>query len=406
MKRIILLLFAVLALISLNPVFGQTYFWNVSDEFEYFPLPVGGWNTLGSFGPRSAAMGETMFSSSDGTSGFLNPAVLALVKRPQLSLNFRHSENEYKTTVGIRPNPYSDVEYLGKSFKRNIDYVDSINVAVPLGDWGFAASYFLFQEYDFPEINVFSDGFQDTVQQSGAMRGLNSALSFRPISSLSLGISASYVFGDINRRIPGYRHSNTYDLHMKGHYVSFGAAFEPGGKWKIGLTLRPPFSIDVDSEMELDYSNPAWVPLKTSHLSFRQPLVVVGSVLYRPADSFELTADVSYWDWSHVTSDLTLSGYPFQNFLSAIKLNLGAEYRIRLPFPSNKDLYLRAGYIYDPQYFLYSEPSNFSRDYFCAGLGLSIGHLEMGFSAKLRLSPRELHRFHADVFQAGATYRF
>jgi hypothetical protein len=37
---------------------------------------------------------------------------------------------------------------------------------------------------------------------------------------------------------------------------------------------------------------------------------------------------------------------------------------------------------------------------------LSLGAVEVGFSAKLGLAARELRRFHANVFQAGAAYKF
>jgi hypothetical protein len=121
-------------------------------------------------------------------------------------------------------------------------------------------------------------------------------------------------------------------------------------------------------------------------------------------DRFELTADVSVWGWSGVSSDYAPSSYYPQDLKNIIKLNLGAEYRIPLPFPAIKDLYLRAGYIHDPQPYRYAE--SYSRDYLCAGTGLCLGHLVMGFSAKIALSPREPRRFHSNVFQAGATYRF
>lgn len=403
MKKAAFFMALVLVLFSPNPVLGQI--WVVNDEFEYFPFPVGGWNTLGSHSPRSTGMGETLFGSSDGTSGYLNPAFLTFVERPQLSLSFRHSENRYRTTLGKGPDPY-DFGSGGEPFERSTDYLDSIGMAAPFRGWSLAVDFFLFQEFNFPEIDIRSGYAWHSLQQSGEARGLNLGLSRRLLPWLSLGISASYVFGDINRRVPGYRHSSTYDLHLKGHYFSFGAAFEPGENWKIGVALRPPFSLDVDSEMELDHSNPAWVPLKTTRFAFRQPLVVVGSVLYRPVASFDLTADISYWDWSHVISDLALSGYSFQNFRSAFKLNLGAERRIPLHFPPLKELYMRAGYIHDPQFFLDSNLNNYSRDYVCAGLGLSAWNLEIALSAKIRLSPREFDRFYANMFQAGAAYRF
>jgi long-subunit fatty acid transport protein len=443
MKKTAVSLALLFVLFSLSPVFGQkTYapviwpdYWYGNEEFIYHTLPIGGWNTLGSFSPRSVAMGETFFASPNGTSGYLNPAFLSVIKQPMFSLNYRYSENSYRTSfwpdiIPMREGFNGNRET--HSFKRKTDYVDSISLVLPFHDWVLAANYFLFQEFNFPDINGYPSYWLDTVKQSGKMRGLNLALSYRLTSSFSLGISASYVFGDINRTQvfapiyyiledrmsppgPGVSippdwpwwptTSEVFSLDLKGLFFNLGATFEPNEKWKIGFMLRPPFSIDIKAEVETTFMDLVPYQERSSGDFFnKQPLVATGSVLYKPVDSFELTADVSVWGWNSVTTDYTQSWYYPQDLKSIVKLNLGAEYKVPLPFPALDDLALRVGYIYDPQPFRYAE--SFSRDYFCAGLGLSIGDLEMGVSAKISLSPRELRRFHANVFQIGATYRF
>jgi len=442
MKKGAVLFVLIFILFSLNPVFGQKQYspliwpdyWYGNEEFVYHTLPVGGWNTLGSFSPRSVAMGETFFASSNGTSGYLNPAFLAVLKEPQFSLSYRYSENSYKSSFWpeIIPMREGFNGYREKhSFKRKTDYVDSISLVLPFHDWVLAANYFLFQEFNFPRIKGYPDNWLDTIKQSGEMRGLNLALSYRLTTSFSLGISASYVFGDINRTqvfapvyfilddrvsppgqggsIPPYwpwpTTSEDYNLDMKGLYFNLGATFEPTEKWKIGLALRPPFSIDIKADIETTFMDMVQYTEKSSGDFYnKQPLVAVGSVLYRPVNSFELTADIAIWGWGSVSSDYAPSWYYPRDFKSIIKLNLGAEYKVPLPFPALDELCLRAGYIYDPQPFRFAE--SYSRDYFCAGLGLSAGHLEMGFAAKISLSPRELRRFHSNVLQIGATYRF
>ena len=85
-------------------------------------------------------------------------------------------------------------------------------------------------------------------------------------------------------------------------------------------------------------------------------------------------------------------------------MNLGAEYRIRLPFDLIKDLALRAGYIYDPQPYQFSE--SYARNYFSVGISLSVGQLDANAAAKISLSPKELQRFHSNLFQLGLSYGF
>ncbi len=406
MKNAALCFILVLAIFSPNPVFGDYPYGYETEDFLFITLPVGGWNTRGSFSPRSVAMGETFFSSADGTSGYLNPAVLAVIKRPQFSLNYRRSENRYETSFTrlyhaweIDP-PFFD-EF--PTYRRKTDYLDSISLLLPFRGWTIAASYFLYQEFNIPRITNTPDLPPFTISESGEMHGLNVALSHRLTSSFSLGISASYVFGDIdhNESLYGDR-TYEYDFGLKGLFIDLGAVFEPNEKWRIGLALRPQFTLDIKEGVEISRQ-----PRSSNDYYRKQPLAAVGSVLYRPSDSFELTADVSFWGWSSSGSDFWL-GYDalVTFFKNTLKLNLGAEYRIPLPFPAIKNLYLRAGYIYDPQpYNRVSWLEGNSLDCFCAGLGLSIGDLELGFSAKIRISPGKAGRFRANVFQAGVTYR-
>ncbi len=403
MKIAALCIILVLALFSPSPVLGDYPYGYETEDLLFSLLPVGGWNTRGSFSPRSAAMGETLFSSADGTSGYLNPAVLAAIKRPLFSVNYRHSANRYDTSFTrfyyaweMDPPPMGTFS----SYKRRTDDIDSISLVVPLRGWTIAANYFLYQELNIPRIDNTPDLPLFTFTGSGEMRGLNVALSYRLTSSFSLGISASTVFGDVIRNESWYG-DRTYehDLSLKGLFIDLGATFEPNEKWTFGLALRPPFTLDINEAQFED-----WRP--SGDYYRKQPLVAVGSVLYRPLDSLELTADVSLWAWSSASSDLNLMSYDHYAFLfkNTFKLNLGAEYRIPLRSSAVDGLYLRAGYIYDPQPF--REFDSYFLDQVCAGLGFSFGDLEMGFSAKIRLSPGKIGRYRANVFQAGATYRF
>jgi hypothetical protein len=114
--------------------------------------------------------------------------------------------------------------------------------------------------------------------------------------------------------------------------------------------------------------------------------------------------DLSYWGWGEFSTDVDTGWFGNYDFQSVLKLNLGAEYEIGLPFDLLETLAVRAGYIYDPQPYRYSP--RIARDYLTLGLGLPVGRLDFHFAAKLGLSAREQNRFHSDVLQVGAGYRF
>jgi hypothetical protein len=372
------------------------------------------------------AMGETYLTSPNSTAGFLNPAYLSYISDPVFSLSYRYTENRYKTSYG---NPFMYVpqeDFLKvRSFRRKTDYLDSAGLALPFEKWVLAANYFLFQEFNFPEISGDSFGLPHYVIQSGIMKGLNVAFSCRLMESFSLGASASYVFGDIDRfqQLPAVyilqankdagrtypfpdplpEASQKYVYDAKGFFFNLGFTWEPSPKLILGFSLRPPFSLDIRTEIDfVDWSG------QRAHRSeenyFKHPLVSVASVLFHPLEPLLLTADLSYWGWGKFSTDVDLGWLGSYDFQGVLKLNLGAEYKINLPFEQIRSLALRAGYIYDPQPYRYS-PS-IARDYFTFGFSLPVGRLDLNFAAKLGLSARAQHRFHSDVLQVGAGYRF
>ncbi|HCS47398.1 MAG: hypothetical protein A2V45_11350 [Candidatus Aminicenantes bacterium RBG_19FT_COMBO_58_17] len=431
MRRNILVFSLMFGLVSLFPAFSQEpsiwpWPYMEAEEYVFHFLPLGGWNTPGSFSPRSVAMGETYFTSRNSTAGFLNPAYLSYLSDPQFSLSYRYTENRYKTSYWnpFEPRPQDDF-FEARTFGRKTDYLDTAGLALPFEKWVLAANYFLFQEFNFPEIRGLFFGLPHSVIQSGIMKGLNVAFSCRLTESFSLGASASYVFGDIDRvqQLPevyilqankdaGRTHpfldpypeaSQKYVYDAKGFFFNLGFTWEPSRKLILGFSLRPPFSLDIRTEIDfMDWSG------QRAHRSeenyFKHPLVSVASVLFHPLEPLLLTADLSYWGWGKFSTDVDLGWLGSYDFQGVLKLNLGAEYKINLPFEQIGSLALRAGYIYDPQPYRYS-PS-IARDYFTFGFSLPVGRFDFDFAAKLGLSAREQHRFHSDVLQVGAGYRF
>jgi long-subunit fatty acid transport protein len=438
MKKALLTAF-VLCLLAFRFGFSQstekTYFWPGLEEYVFHMLPVGGWNVLGAFSPGSTAMGETFFSSWGSSSGYLNPAFLAELGRPQLSMSFRFTENNYKTYKDFIPVYRMNVKPETAAFSRDTNYLDQAGVALPLGSWVVAANYFLFQEYNIPNVKsgIGWSGFPDKAQQSGDLKGINVAAAHNFSPSFSMGFSVSYVFGDISRfqvshpyyyilenkaggkrpvlveiqtLLPLSTISENHSLDLKGVFFGFGLNFKPGENWQFGLSLRPPFEIRIKAEMKTTYEGGVKRPDESVSDDFymKQPFVAVASFLYKPIPQMGLTADLGYWEWGNFSTDFTSSSYYYYLGKSIFKLNLGASYAIELPFGILKELSVRAGYIYDPQPYDYDE--SFSRNFVCAGFCLTMGCVSLETAAKISIISPEAQRFKANQLRVGAALTF
>jgi len=419
--------------------FGQNtesiYFWPGLEEYVFHLLPVGGWNIPGTFSAGSTAMGETFFSNRGSSSGYLNPAFLGELNRPHMSLGFRFTENNYKTYKDFIPLYRINVKPETASFSRDTHYLDQAGVALPFGNWVVAASYFLFQEYNIPDVKsgIGWSGFPDKARQSGDLKGINLAASHNFSPSFSMGFSVSYLFGDISRfqvshpyyyilenrlgekrpvlveiqtLVPLSTISENHGLDLKGVSFGFGLVFKPGDNWRLGLSLRPPFEIRIKADMKTSYEGgmkrvDEFIP---EDFYMKQPFVAVASFLYKPIPQMELAADLSYWGWGNFSTDFTPNSYYYYLGKSIFKLNLGASYAIDLPFGLVKGLTLRAGYIYDPQPYDYDE--SFSRNFICAGFCLEIGGFSLETAAKISVISPEPQRFNANQLRVGAAYSF
>ena len=412
------------------------YPWWGPEEFDLFTLPVGGWNVLGPSSVRGTAMGETLLANTGPASGFFNPAAPGRSDTASFTLSYRYAHTVYK---GNYPWPYVIQMAMPAnedmaSFARNTESLDRVGISLPFRGWSVAASYGLFQEYNFPDIKPEFYSYWSEVAQSGKLRAANLSVSRSLTPSFSLGVSVSYLFGDLSRSqtVPllyrilewtaeggvslppasewGPWMIGTYSVErfrLDLHALAFnlGFTFRAGKDWTIGLLLRPPFKLKVDANMDVTYSDPAQLPAHSvDTYSLKQPFVAVSSVSYEPVPEFELTADLSYWGWGQSSAPYQPGWYYSPAFKSVLKLNLGAEYRIALHTGRVKGLALRAGYIHDPQPYSYAE--SWARSYLTGGFGLSLGDFEIEAAAKCGFAASELGRFHSNVFQLGAGYRF
>ena len=441
-KRIVLVVFTLAVLPVLFPgvctAQGSSLIWPWwgPDEFTYFTLPVGGWNVLGPSSVRGTAMGETLLGNTGPASGFFNPATSCRPETAFFTLSYRYAHTVYKTNY---PSPFfiqmamPSHDHMA-SFARNTENLDRVGISLPIGDWTLAANYGLFQEFNFPDIKPEFYSYWSEVTQSGKLRGANLSVSRSLTRSFSLGVSVSYLFGDLFRsqtvpllyriligiaedggplrpaseldRLMAETYSvEKFSLDFDALAFNLGLTFQAGKDWTIGLLLRPPFKLNVDANVHVTYGDPALLPVHSvDEYSLKQPFVAVSSVSFRPVSGFELAADLSYWGWGQSPAPYQQGWYYSPAFKSVLKLNLGAEYRIDFPAGRVRGLALRAGYIYDPQPYQYAE--SWARSFLTGGFGLSLGDFEIEAAAKVGFVATELGRFHSNIFQIGAGYKF
>jgi hypothetical protein len=410
--------------------------WGPPDEFSFFTLPVGGWNVLGPSSVRGTAMGETLLGNTGPASGLFNPAAPCRSETASFTLSYRYAHTVYRTN----PPPIFLIEMAMPSrddmvsFARNTESLDRVGISLPFCGWSVAASYGLFQEFNFPDIRPEYYSYWSDVAQSGKLRGASLSVSRSLTRSFTLGVSVSYLFGDISRSqtvpwlywiMPGIDDrggslppaseldrlmAETYsverfNLDLDALALNLGLTFRAGEDWTIGLLLRPPFKLNVDANIDVTYGDPAQSPVHSvEKYSLKQPFVAVSSVSFRPVRGFEVAADLSYWGWGQISAPYQQGWFYGPEFKSVLKLNLGAEYRIDFSTGRVKGLAIRAGYIYDPQPYPYGE--SWARSYLTGGFGLSLGDFEIEAAAKVGFAASEIGRFHSNILQLGAGYRF
>jgi len=410
--------------------------WWGPDEFTYFTLPIGGWNVLGPSSVRGTAMGETLLANTGPASGFFNPAAPCRPETASFTLSCRYAHTVYKTNyltpffIGMEIPSRDDLA----SFARNTENLDRVGISLPFGDWTVSANFGLFQEFNFPDIRPEFYSCFSEVTQSGKLRGANLSISRSLTRSFSLGVSVSYLFGDLSRsqtvpwlywildavangegslpqrseldRLMAETYSvEKFSLDFNALAFNLGLTFQAGKDWTIGLLFRPPFNLNVDANIHVTYSDPALLPVHgVDEYSLKQPFVAVSSVSFRPVSGFELAADLSYWGWGQSSIPYQQGWYYSPAFKSVLKLNLGAEYRIDFPAGRVRGLAFRAGYIYDPQ--PYQDAESWARSFLTGGFGLSLGDFEIEAAAKIGFVATELGRFHSNIFQIGAGYKF
>ena len=185
------------------------------------------------------------------------------------------------------------------------------------------------------------------------------ALGWSPINNLAIGVSASYIYGDISHKV-GSTFDDTsirnraryYNIDVSSYKVDFGAQYDMILGKGHGLTLGLVYSLGHDLKadaqvIEQTLQNGTIQVSDTSYIAngFSLPHTIGFGVLYNLKNNWKFGLDYTYQAWS--TSDF----FGEDKGLDRSKISLGVEYSPnRISRNILKRMYYRAGAYYAQPY--------------------------------------------------------
>lgn len=253
------------------------------------------------FGAQALAQGNAFVARADDASAIaFNPAGLTQLERPQISsgLSFILPSVEYHgngisedmdTDINIIPNLFFASPVMGNTLAAGI------GVTVPYGlrgKWdedGF--SRFVITDFD---LNIIC---------------INSAITFKPLSFLSIGAGLNYYYADSNQesRTPplvsgtpeGFR-----DLEMHGDAFGYNAGIlcNVTPQHSIGISFRSKADINFDGKLKLSGLPPSVTGFdhfdSDASTTATIPEMLSFGYAYRHGNLWSIEADVQWTNWS------------------------------------------------------------------------------------------------------------
>ncbi len=260
--------------------------------------------------------------------------------------------------------------YLTKRVSPNIAY--GVGIFAPFG---------LGQEYQDRNASIFRTAITKIDLQTVV---INPMVAFKVNEFLSFGAGIDYMFGKaklartsvINNGTP----LNLYNLDMKGDGdawgYNFGLQLTPSPNWKVGLSYRSPFNLEIkDGDVDITNISTAAIlaaggapgtyagivkpaGMDNTSTSFatkgsttvRLPATAALGIAYiRDRLTVEADLDITFWhSYKRLDIDIRDQGALLADINSArgwkdvAAFRIGGEYRVTDP------LALRAGFVYDP----------------------------------------------------------
>ena len=296
--------------------------------------------------------------AEDGTAAWSNPALLASLTRPTLSLGgsiqivdcFRYS---LINTGPIRSD--GPLTVFSAAF-------DAGAASFRWGAWTLAAAYGIWESYARPRATIENTSrgllvYGLDVTQEGRLRAATFAVARRLGRRLSLGLSLHALWGGMRRGYDedwgDFRIIEDRERTFAGWVPQAGLAWDVFPGLMIGATLRPAWTRKGTGRARVEFRSdeiPEGIVEEGEwDDALGQPWILGLGASLQPLTGLTLAADAVWFDWSGYSPKLYGEALE-RGFRDVVRLAAGAEYQssIRL-FGLELGYPLRIGLIYDPQ---------------------------------------------------------
>jgi long-subunit fatty acid transport protein len=354
--------------------------------------PLRSWNTAGiSLAPSLACGWAGIAAAWDASAVLVNPALACALPRFTASVSASYlsaSLMKYSvlnTGVFSSSGPLKDLSY----------GVDFGGLAVRLGDWAFAVSAGLAENYGRPLLEYQAEDqgvpvYSIRVEQTGWLRSFNLSAARTISRRLAVGLGFRVLRGEIERTIAETFAADGVFVDDGRRQTFSGACWNAGLTYAFsarvsgGLVFQSPFVKKASSRSLLEYrAQAAETDIRISADEkdrYEQPWNAGAGVSWRPAENLRIVSDVRFYKWSSYVA--SYFGEPEKrDFRDVWTAAAGVEYvgTYRL-FGRNVHSPLRIGTALDPQPMRAVDSSYI---YFTFGSGLDLGRVRIDIAAAL-----------------------
>jgi long-subunit fatty acid transport protein len=354
--------------------------------------PLRSWNTSGITLAASLACGGAGIAAAwDASAVLVNPALACALPRFTAAVSASHLSaslmrySVLNTGVLSASGPLTDRSY----------GLDFGGLAVRLGNWAFAASADLAENYGRPllEYRVEEQGapvYSIRVEQAGWLRSFNLTAARTISRRLAAGLGLSLLRGELERTIEetfaadGVLIRDGRRQAFSGFCWNAGLTYAISARISGGLVFRAPFIKRAASRSLLEYRVPASgtdIAIAADEKDrYEQPWAAGAGISWRPAENLRVVSDVRFYKWSSYKASY-FGESKERDFRDVWTAAAGVEYigsyrmfglNVRSPF--------RAGVAIDPQPMKTPKSTYF---YLTFGSGLAFGRVRIDVAAAL-----------------------
>ncbi len=357
-------------------------------------------------GARAMGMGNAFVAAADdATAASWNPAAMLRLEDPELSFAWewgtRHGEID-----GVSGNEllksdqdvsFSDLNYLSLvvplAWERKGERAEMQGLRFSISI-NYFKQYRYDQSHDFPYIiSTTKDGltlstaWRHMADQDGSLATLSPAIAIGITDRFFAGLAVNIWNDSVTQASSFTRQEltlgtttialapgivlfeedvkvwqdNTYTVD-EGYSLTFGLLYLlPGDSVTLGAVVKPGFKMDMEHKRYISTDDPAYREIEAE---LEMPTSAAFGIMYRPTETWFVTADLTWTEWSGylLREDRSGNGVVEYNPVTDMPLasgglgdtwtvRLGAEYRLFLSAPEDHDLVfipLRCGMAYDP----------------------------------------------------------